>query len=79
MNERMIRMTTNRVRVPKKTAEELGLSTFIGCSLHVRFDSQTDRWCVWLVSRSSREDVPVAWKATEDDALAWAANYGIRK
>lgn len=79
MNERGVRMVAHRVRVPKKTGAELGAVAFVGCSLLVRRDPDTERWVVSLVSRSSREDVPVAWKATEADALAWAANYGVRK
>jgi hypothetical protein len=53
--------------------------TFVGASLLVAHDEQTERWTVSLVSRTSREDVIVAWKQSEADALAWAANYGVRK
>lgn len=53
--------------------------TFVGVSLLVALDESTDRWTVSLVSRTSREDVIVAWKQSEADALAWAANYGVRK
>lgn len=63
----------------KKTMAELGATAFVGCSLLVRHDPDTDRWVVSLVSRTSREDVPVAWKTTEADALAWTLNYGVRK
>lgn len=51
---------------------------FVGVSLSVRLDEPTQRWTVSLVSRTSREDVIVAWKTTEEDAFAWAANYGVR-
>lgn len=62
-----------------KTKKDTALRAFIGCSLLVRHDPDTARWVVALVSRTGREDVPVAWKATEEDATVWAANYGIRK
>lgn len=53
--------------------------TFVGAALLVRHDPDTDRWVISLESRTSREDVPVAWKQTEKDALDWALNYGVRK
>jgi hypothetical protein len=51
---------------------------FAGASLHVAYDSDTERWTVVLASRTTKEDVVVAWKQTEADAAAWAENYGAR-
>lgn len=48
------------------------------CALEIRHDPQTERWTVVLVSRTTKEDVVVAWKQTEEDAAEWARNYGVR-
>lgn len=51
---------------------------FVAAALEVRHDTQTERWTVVLVSRTTKEDVVVAWKTTEQDAADWARNYGVR-
>ncbi len=51
---------------------------FQGAKLLIRHDPQTLRWTVVLCSRTTKEDVVVAWKQTEADAAAWAENYGAR-
>lgn len=67
------------LQISHMKVEAPAVRTFVGASLVVREDPDTQRWVISLVSRSSREDVPVAWKATEKDALDWAQNYGMRK
>lgn len=47
--------------------------------LEIRHDPQTERWTVVLLSATTKEDVVIAWKQTEEDAQAWARNYGARR
>lgn len=70
---------TRRAPLGSSHLKDVRPRTLVGASLVVREDHETERWTVSLVSRTSREDVIVAWKQTEADALAWAANYGVRK
>lgn len=69
------------LKLPKLTLQPHPFAfqrTFRQARLELRHDPQTLRWTVVLVSRTTKEDVVVAWKQTEADAAAWAENYGAR-